>query len=144
MNLTQIARGNFSSLSRWSEKAYAYNPQDGKGEQWVSGSPHSAATLSVSASRLVFGPTLKTVVTQRGLTYSTSIGQRYLRLRCIRRKGVVTAMLVNQDVAINWTVTFYPNGPGRSLQTDNGGRLAPRPTVVLWTSNDGFTQVFQP
>jgi hypothetical protein len=146
INLTQVARGDFSSLKgKWVERAYAYNPQNGTGEQWVFGSPNIPATLTVSPSKLVFGPARDTVVTHQGLTYPTATAgpSRYLPLRWTNQKNVVTASPVNQMVAINYEVSVYPKAPGANFYTNNGVRLSPKPTVVLWSSNNGFTLVFQ-
>ena len=117
------------------------------------------ATLTIYPRKLVFGPSGYTVaVTHEGLTYSAANGPRYLRLSWKMGMNVLTASLVNPMVAINWAVYFYPKGPPgftnngfelgpwffpKGTGVTNGVKLGPRPTIVLWSSNDGFTLVYQ-
>ena len=158
INLTQVARGDFSSLEgKWAETAYAYNPQNGTGlqwEQWVSESLSRVfprkATLTIHPRKLVFGPAGYTVVvTHDALTYSVGNRPQTLPLRWKMGVNVLTASLVNPDtVAINWTVYFYPRFPAAPTSAclvcpNNGVKIASRSTIVLWTSNNDFTLVFQ-
>jgi hypothetical protein len=138
INLAQVARGDFSSLSgKWTVRAY------GSRVHWVSGSPSENATLTVDRSKLVFGQSLPAVVTHEGLTYSASDGALPLRWKIA--KNVLTASLVNEMVAINWAVYVSPGGPGAIplIPSNSGLKLAARPTIVLWTSSNSYAVVFQ-
>jgi Cutinase len=148
MNLTQVARGDFNSLrGKWTETAYALNRQFGAGIQWAYGSPSwlPKPSLAIYRRKLVFGPAPTTVVTHKRLT-GPDDGGRFLPLSWTTGKNVLTASLVNQNVAVDYAVYFFRKG-GASvtnvMHPNNEVRFGSSPTIVLWSSDNGYTQVFQ-
>jgi hypothetical protein len=136
MNLTQIQDGNYSSLlGTWTEVAYAVNPQNGTGEQWKAG---SLSTLSVSSDKIVYGNGNLVI---QGNTLKDSAGSHTLKFK--NNGGSLEASLTDQNVAINWAVYFYPKGVKNILEPNNGVKIDnTKNLIVIWTSNNGFTEVF--
>ena len=136
MNLTQIRAGNYSSLlGTWTGVAYAVNSHDGTGEQWKAGS-HS--TLSVSSDKIVYGNGDMVI---QGNTLKDSAGSHTLSFE--NNGGSLVASLTDQNVAINWSVSFYPKGVTNDIQPNNGVKIDnTKNLIVIWSSNNGFTEVF--
>lgn len=136
MNLTQIQAGNYSSLlGTWTEVAYAVNPHNGTGEQWKAG---SLSTLSVSSDKIVLGNGDLVI---QGNTLKDSAGSHTLSFE--KNGGSLDAWLTDEDVAINWSVSFYPKGVTNDIQTNNGVKIDnTKNLIAIWTSNNGFTEVF--
>lgn len=136
MNLTQIQDGNYSSLlGTWTGVAYAVNPHNGTGEQWKAG---SNSTLSVSADKIVYG---NGDLVMQGNTLMDSADSHTLSFE--NNGGSLVASLTDEDVAINWNVSFYPRGVKNDIQPDNGVEIDnTKNLIVIWTSNNGLTEVF--
>ena len=137
MNLTQIQAGNYSSLlDTWTGVAYAVNPHNGTGEQWKEG---SLSTLSVSGDKIVYGN--EDLIIQ-GNTLKDSAGSHTLSFK--NNEGSLVASLTDENVAINWTVLFYPKGVINDIRPNNGVKIDnTKNLIVIWTSNNGFTEVFE-
>jgi hypothetical protein len=140
MNLTQIQAGNYSSLlGTWTGVAYAVNPQDGTGEQWKAGSSGSLSTLSVSNDKIVYGNGDFLVI--QGNTLKDSAGSHTLSFK--NNGGSLDASLTDEDVAINWSVSFYPKGVTNDIEPNNGVKIDNTKNLILiWTSNNGLAEVF--
>ncbi|MDP4094947.1 MAG: DUF6287 domain-containing protein [Bacillota bacterium] len=136
MNLTQIQAGNYSSLQgTWKGVAYAVNPQNGTGEQWKAGTLYS---LSVSNDKIVNGDGFMVI---QGNTLMDSAGSHPLSFE--NSGGSLDASLTDQDVAINWDVSFYPKGVTNDLQPNNGVKIDnTKNLIVIWTSNNSVYEVF--
>ncbi|MBS1848210.1 MAG: hypothetical protein JST73_08015 [Actinobacteria bacterium] len=136
MNLQQIAAGDYTSLlGKWTEEAFAVNPQDGTGEQWK---PGGSDTITVSNSSIGFGGASlrNNLLTDPNgphpLAFQTSAG--------------CSAGSNTDQAAINWTVTFCPKGAAdlsAAPGPNNGVHLDSQlDTIEIWTSNNGYTMVF--
>lgn len=136
MDLIQIQAGNYSSLlGTWTEVAYAVNPQNGTGEQWKAG---SISTLSVSSDKITHSNGDLVI---QGNTLKDSAGSHPLSFK--NNGGSLDASLTDEDVAINWSVSFYQKGTISDIEPNNGVRIDnTKNLIVIWTSNDGFTEVF--
>ena len=136
MNFTQIQAGNYSSLlGTWTGVAYAVNPLDGNGEQWKAG---SLSTLSVSSDKIVYGNGDLVI---QGNTLKDSAGSHTLSFD--KNGGSLYASLTDQDVAINWSVSFYPKGIKNDIQPNNGVKIDnTKNLIVIWSSYMGITEVF--
>ncbi|WP_155987832.1 DUF6287 domain-containing protein [Gorillibacterium massiliense] len=136
INLTQIQAGNYSSLlGTWTEVAYAVNPQNGTGEQWKEG---SLSTLSVSSDKIVYGNGDLVI---QGYRLKDSAGSHTLSFE--KNGGSLDASLTDEDVTINWNVSFYPKGVTNDIQPNNGVKIDnTKDLIVIWTSNNGLTEVF--
>jgi hypothetical protein len=136
MNLTQIQAGNYSSLlGTWTGVAYAVNPHNGTGMQWKAGSLY---TLSVSSDKIVYGNGNLVI---QGNTLKDSAGSHTLKFE--NNGGSLDASLTDQNVAINWSVSFYQNGVINDIKPNNGVKIDnSKNLIVIWTSNNGFTEVF--
>lgn len=99
MNLEEIASGNFSSIKgTWHEVAYGNNHVKGEdGTQYKLG---GTTTLEISAEKI---DSLGIEVV--GTTLIDSNGEHELKYRL--QDGTLMASLVDQMVAINWSVSFY-------------------------------------
>lgn len=136
MNLKQIQTGDFSSLQgTWTGVAYAVNPHNGTGLQWKAG---SLCDLSVSSDKIAYGN--ENLVIQ-GNTLKDRAGSHTLSFE--NYKGSLIASLTDQNVTINWSISFYPNGVINDIQPNNGVEIDnTKNLIVIWTSNNGFTGVF--
>lgn len=115
--------------------AYAVNPQNGTGEQWKAG---SLTTLSVSSDKIVYGNGNLVI---QGNTLKDSAGSHTLSFE--KNGGFLDASLTDQDVAINWSVSFYPKGVTNDIEPNNGVKIDnTKKLIVIWTSNNGLTAVF--
>lgn len=139
MNLTQIQAGNYSSLlGTWTEVAYAVNPQNGTGEQWKAGSLSTLPTLSVSSDKIAYG---NDVVIQ-GNTLKDSAGSHPLSFKN-NGDSLDASITDEENVAINWTVSFYKKGSINDIQPNNGVKIDnTKNLIVIWTSNNGLEGVF--
>lgn len=123
-------------LGTWTEVAYEVNQHDGTGEQWKAG---SLSTISVSSDKIVLGNGDLVI---HGNTLKDSAGSHTLEFE--NNGGSLDASLTDQNVAINWTVYFYPKGVKNILEPNNGVKIDnTKNLIVIWTSNDGFTAVFE-
>ena len=136
MNLTQIQDGNYSSLlGIWMGVAYAVNPHDGTGEQWKAG---SYSIFSVSGDKIVYGNGDMVI---QGNILKDSAGSHTLSF--VNNGGSLVASLTDENVAINWNVSFYPKGVMNDIQPNNGVKIDnTKNLIVIWSSNNGFTEVF--
>lgn len=136
MNLKQIQAGNYSSLlGNWKGVAYAVNPHNGTGEQWKAGTPY---TLSVSSDKIKDGS--GDFVIQEN-TLKDNAGSHTLSFE--NNGGSLVASLTDENVAINWAVYFYPKGVKNDIQTNNKVKIDnTKNLIVIWSSNNGFTEVF--
>lgn len=132
MNLTQIQAGNYSSLlGTWTGAVYAGNSHDGTGEQWKAG---SFSTLSVSSDKIVYSNGDLVI---QGNTLRDSAGSHTLKF--VNNEGSLDASLTDQNVAINWSVDFYPKGVINDIQPNNGVKIDnTKNLIVIWTSNNGL------
>lgn len=134
MNFAQIQKGNFSSLTgTWTELLEGLNRQNGTGLSLTAG---SGQQLGLTAS------TIKTADMQiAGTTLTDNAGAH--QLTYTNKNGVLSATLADDDsVAINWGVTFYPKNTTSQYGYMTGTKTNEQNLLVVWTSNNSFTQVF--
>ncbi|GAB5051555.1 DUF6287 domain-containing protein [Pediococcus ethanolidurans] len=127
MNFEQIKQGDYSGLQgTWTELAHK------TGKTFVKG---GTDTLSVLNESMVNGPTK---VQKQTLTDID--GEHALVFKT--KDNILTASLSDENVAVNWTVKFYPKGTTSQYQTnDNAGKNSQN-LIVIWTSNNSYTEVF--
>ncbi len=138
MDLTQIQDGNYSSLQgSWAEVVYAANYGYDKGFIWNAGS--NGDTLSVSSNKIILN---NSDVLIQGNKLTDNAGDHSLSFE--KNEGSLDATLVDQTVAINWSVTFYPKGVKNDLHLNNGVKIDnTKNHIAIWTSNNGYTTIFE-
>lgn len=122
MNFEQIKMGDYGSIAGdWKlVKATAKNGDITDSTQ---------VTLTVSKDSLSDG---QITVNSSGLTDNNGNHQ----LNYQKGQGALVANLAN-DAAINYTVKFYPTGT--TNEYNNGSKNI----IVIWTSNNNYTEVFE-
>ena len=136
MNFTQIQAGDYSSLlGTWTGVAYAVNPLDGTGIQWKAGSCY---TLSVSSDKIVYSDGNLVV---QGNTLKDSAGSHTLKFE--NNGSSLDASFIDQIVAINRAVYFYPKGVKNDIEPNNGVKIDnTKNLIVIWSTNNSFIEVF--
>ncbi len=133
MNFGQIAKGNFASLTgNWRQIAYSANFQNGTQAGLIAG---GTDTMKVAPRALTFGD-----VKVDGASLTDATGSYALKYQ--QKAGVLTALLKDDSVAINWSVTYYPVGTTAAFKTITGDAQNRQNIVQLWTSNNSYTTVF--
>ncbi|MFT9455915.1 MAG: DUF6287 domain-containing protein [Liquorilactobacillus hordei] len=136
MNFSQIQQGDYESLlGTWQEAAVSVNRQDGTGSHW---DVPQGDTLTVSKDKLVNGTlSLQGNILNDGTNNNDVVFSQ--------TNGYLTADLVDESVAINYSIYFYPKGISMSdfdknipTTVDNS-----KNRIIIWTSNNSYTEVFQ-
>lgn len=136
MNFSQIQQGDYESLlGTWQEAAVSVNRQDGTGSHW---DVPQGDTLIVSKDKLVNGTlSLQGNILNDGTNNNDVVFSQ--------TNGYLTADLVDESVAINYSIYFYPKGISMSdfdkdipTTVDNS-----KNRIIIWTSNNSYTEVFQ-
>ena len=134
MNFNQIKAGNFSGLvGDWSQIGTGYNRHDAHGMRYKTGGKDQ---LSVSKTTLTNG----TGMTLHGNTLTDDAGDHPLIYQV--KNNVLTVSMKDAESAINWTVTFYPKGTTSEYRDDSKASKNTKNIVVVWTSNNSYTQIF--
>lgn len=134
MNLEEIASGDFSSIKgTWYEVAHGNNHVLGKdGTQYELG---GTATLEITDNKID-----SEGVKLGGKTLIDNNGKHELEFKL--KDGTLSASLVDQMVAINWNVSFYPIGTTNAFSTDEKSDNNTQNLIVIWSSNMNLTRVF--
>jgi|GEM_PF-4058133 hypothetical protein len=134
MNFSQLKQGDYSSLvGEWTELG-SVSPHYAKLSKTELTNPNTnqmivtKTGITVDGISLV-GTTLKDNAGDHALVYS-------------EEDGLLVASLQNQNVSINWTVTFYPKGTANPFKTSDGPVSNKQNLIAIWTSNNQFTDVF--
>lgn len=129
MNFDQIQQGDYSSLQgTWTETMHSVN----KSDQIVKG---GTDTLTVSNGSLTNGTTK---IHNQVLT--DTAGDHDIVFNA--KADVLVANLADENVAINWKVKFYPKGTTNQYRTDGETTKNSQNLIVIWTSNNSYTEVF--
>ncbi|MBD5430448.1 hypothetical protein [Lactobacillus sp.] len=134
MNLAQIKDGNFSSLKgNWElVKAVAAHKD-------ITDTTHDG--LNVEKTGFA---SLSINMTADGIADSTN--NKTYPVKYISRGDSLTATLTDEaasNTAINWSVSFYPAG-SKNFTVDGEKQDPPtKNTIVIWTSNNNLSEVFQ-
>lgn len=133
MKMNQIKAGNYQSLKgNWTEILTGVNRQDSTGLHFTDGGSDtlhiSNELITNNQQPLLRGDTLFDQGEQHKVVFEET-------------KGFLTASLANQMTAVNWSVTFYPVGTTSQYQADSNGKNTQN-LIVVWTSNNSYTQVF--
>ncbi|AMV63387.1 Hypothetical protein ADU72_0762 [Pediococcus damnosus] len=130
MNFDQIKQGNYGSLQgTWTETGHSAS-KDGQAVE-----KGGTDTLTVSNGTITNG---STKVQKQTLT--DAAGEHSLVFKT--KDDVLTANLADEDVAINWMVTFYPKGTTNKYKTNNDSGKNSQNMIVVWTSNNSYTEIF--
>ena len=134
MNLAQIKDGNFSSLEGNWELVNAVGAHKDVTDT-------TQDTLNVVKTGLASGSVTLTVDS----ISDTSVNKTY-PVQYKSDGDSLTATLTDKaasKAAINWSVTLYPAG-SKSFIVDGEKQNPPtRDTIIIWTSNNNFSEVFQ-
>lgn len=134
MDFEQIVTGDFSSIAgTWYEVAYGNNHVLGEeGTQYEIGEnrPISVTSQKIDAVNM----------TVEGKTLTDNIGDHELKFT--EKDGHLYASLVDQTVAINWSISFYPVGTTNAFSTDTKSEMNTQNLIVIWSSNMNQTRVF--
>ena len=138
MNLTQIQAGDYSSLTgTWTEVANGYNRHDENGFHWRV-LPSVLSTLSVSSDKIVYSDGNLVV---QGNTLKDSAGSHTLKFE--NNGSSLDASFIDQIVAINRAVYFYPKGVKNDIEPNNGVKIDnTKNLIVIWSTNNSFIEVF--
>lgn len=136
MDFSQIQQGNYESLlGIWQEVAVSGNHHDGTGSSWEVS--QGTDTLEITKDELTNGSlTLQGGNLNDGTARPVTFAQK---------DGYLSASLTDQSVAINYAIYFYPKG----VVMSNWGDDTPtsidnsKNRIVIWTSNNSYTEVFQ-
>lgn len=137
MDFAQIKQGAYQSLlGQWSEVAESGNRHDGKGNVWMEPSDRQLTVTPTEIQNEGASFSGNTLVDQNGAEG---------RLSFEEQKNILSA---SADIgAIAWNFSFYPAGV--AMTTENWGPDLPqqidnaKDRLVIQTSNNSFTQVFQ-
>lgn len=137
MNFAQIKVGNYSSLiGKWRLlKATAHNQGT-----VVDETADAKSTLSVSKQTM----TNDSISVNRTGLFDKGNGNGELhRVHFQSKDGALSLLLQDADkTAINWAITFYPAGTTSEYPTNQGENKNSKNTIVIWTSNMQYTEVF--
>lgn len=138
MNFDQIMRGDYSSLgSSWREAAIAHTHwpnQDGLG--WSQDASNLSDQLTVTAETISVDG-----LTMAGSNFQTSDGTASITIQ--KNGSALIATLADQGAAINYSVSFYPQGTSANLGFNNGvSDDTSKNRIVVWSSNNSYTQYF--
>ncbi|GAB6091848.1 DUF6287 domain-containing protein [Furfurilactobacillus curtus] len=130
MDLAQIKAGNYKSLKgTWTEISTTDNERISGGKQSLTDTlTISNHVISNNGKPLLQGDILFDQDEQHQVIFKTN-------------NNVLTGTLADQNVPINWSVTFYPVGTTSQYQADSKGKNT-KNLIVVWTSNNSYTQVF--
>lgn len=132
MDFTKIKAGDFSDLAgEWHEIYTGYNAHDGQGYQQTRGGED---TLTVTTNTIDNGQMTFTKGTLEDNNGSHEIS-------FFEENNTLQANLSDPNSAINWGLTFYPVGT-TSEYPINGEASNEKNLLVIWTSNNSYTQVF--
>lgn len=128
MNLTQIKKGNYSSLAGdWTEI------RSGRRGQYTDGGD---AQLSISANKISDGQ-----ISMQGQTLTDNVGSHDLSFQT--KNNVLTTLLKDSaPVATNWSVSFYPKGTTDNSKKQVGAVPNDQNVIIIWTSNNSYYEVF--
>lgn len=134
MDISKIKTGDFSSIQGdWQEVVHGNNHKPGKdGVQYEMG---GTKLLSVTKDQIT-----STGLTVTGKTLTDNNGEHEIDFK--EKDNVLTASLVDQMVAINWSVMFYPKGTTTEFTTDDKSETNTQDVIVVWSSNLQSTSVF--
>ena len=136
MDFSQIQQGNYESLlGNWQEVAVSGNHHDGTGSKWEAS--QGTDTLEITKDKLTNGS-----LTLQGNNLNDGTARPII---FTQKDGYLNANLADQSVAVNYAVYFYPKGITMSgfgddmpASIDNS-----KNRIVIWTSNNSYTEVFQ-
>lgn len=133
MNLAQIQKGDYSSLAgTWTEVRTGANRHDATGIDYTDG---GTDPITMTKNKIVNGQ-----MSIQGQTLTDADGRKNLIFQT--KDHVLTASLADPSVAINWSVSFYPKGTTDANKEEIGAVGNDRNLIVIWTSNNSYTQVF--
>ncbi|GAJ26840.1 hypothetical protein JCM15457_1791 [Liquorilactobacillus sucicola DSM 21376 = JCM 15457] len=136
MDFSQIQQGNYASLlGNWQEVAISGNHHDGTGSRWEES--QGTDTLEITKDKLANGS-----LTLQGNSLNDGTARP---VTFTQKDGYLNANLADQSVAVNYAIYFYPKGIAMSgfgddvpASIDNS-----KNRIVIWTSNNSYTEVFQ-
>lgn len=136
MNFEQIKKGDYTSIQGdWEEvevRHRAYGPG------MIAEKAKTGVNLQITED------TIRTdglVLVGDKLTTSNN----NYEMEYAENKNALVSSVVNEDkVAINWSITFYPKGTTSEYRNDDNSETNTENLIVIWTSNNQYTQVFAP
>lgn len=134
MNLTQIKKGDYSSLlGNWTQIGYQ-SPMlaERPGMRVIEG---GTGSLNISKNTITSDS-----ISIRDQALTDNAGSHNLSFQT--KDNVLTANLNDQSVAINWSVTFYPKGTTNDFKTASGPIGNNQNIIAIWTSNNNYTEIF--
>ena len=137
MDFAQIKQGAYQSLlGQWSEVAESGNRHDGQGNMWMKPTGHQLTITPTEIKNEGASFSGNTLVDQNGDEGTLSFKEE---------KNILSAS--TEIGAISWNFSFYPAGV--AMTTKDWGPDLPqqidtsKDRMVIWSSNNGFTQIFQ-
>ncbi|MGX7024597.1 DUF6287 domain-containing protein [Vagococcus hydrophili] len=134
MDISKIKTGDFSSIQGdWQEVIHGNNHKPGKdGVQYEMGGTNQ---LSITKDQIT-----SIGLTVTGKTLTDNNGEHEITFK--EKDNTLAASLVDQMVAINWSVMFYPKGTTTEFTTDEKYETNTQDVIVVWSSNLQSTSVF--
>lgn len=133
MDLAQIKAGDYTSIEgTWHEI--------GHGRNYVPGRSGTNYQIGGNDVLQITKDTLKASgMSMSGQTLTDNNKSSELRFK--QEDGKLVAEIADPaSVAINWSVTFYPKNSTYDFSSD--GRVNKQNIIVVWTSNNQYTQIF--
>ncbi|MFD1432994.1 DUF6287 domain-containing protein [Lacticaseibacillus yichunensis] len=134
MNFSQIKRGDYSSLmaGKWTQIASSMRLYNGTKTALHAG---GSRKLTVTQDEIADGS-----MRLRGGDLLDAEGTHKLAFR--EKQGQLAASLVDQMVATNWAVAFFPSGTTNAYQSVTGEAKNKYNLIQVWNSINGQTAVY--